>query len=322
MRKYPFTTGSLVYAFGHFLIDLSCALIMVGTVTDPWHYIIYNFLAFAVQMPIGLLADIFGRNRTFALTGVILVLLGFLPCPVILRVITIGLGNACYHVGGGREALLKRDGLTGLGIFVSPGAVGILFGTLFAQNPLAHGLSAVSLVLCGLLILRCCSPERQILPKDKPKISLAGIMLTVVLLRSLVGMCMETPWKMGISVILGGLAAAAGKALGGALADRFGGKAVGVVSLIGAAGLFLLPDSALAGVLGVLLLNMTMPITLGSAAEGCPGFEGFAFGLLTFGLFLGYLPSAFGMTLSPLLGAALSVLSAVMLACSQEVRYA
>ena len=42
------------------------------------------------------------------------------------------------------------------------------------------------------------------------------------------------------------------------------------------------------------LFNMTMPVTLHRAAMLLPGHRGFAFGLLTFGLFLGFLPAAFG----------------------------
>ena len=50
----------------------------------------------------------------------------------------------------------------------------------------------------------------------------------------------------------------------------------------------------LPGILAVFLFNMTMPITLHAAAEKLPGAKGFSFGLLTFALFLGFLPSAMG----------------------------
>ena len=39
---------------------------------------------------------------------------------------------------------------------------------------------------------------------------------------------------------------------------------------------------------------MTMPVTLWAAARALPGAKGFAFGLLTFALFLGYLPAYLG----------------------------
>lgn len=319
IHQNHFRFDAVVYAAGHFLVDFSCALTMLSmSGTNGWHFIAYNFLAFAVQMPIGLLADIFGRNRRFALLGIILVLAGLCPGPRWLRVLCAGLGNACYHVGGGRDALLHSKGLTGLGIFVSPGAIGIFLGTLLAGNIAVQWIAAALLAAWGLLITWGCSPDQIILPKRKPRITAASLMLLVVILRSLVGMCAETPWKLSIYVVLSAIAGACGKALGGILGDRFGARRTGIVSLVLAAVLFCFPDTGIAGVMGVLLFNMTMPITLGRAAKACPGYEGFSFGLLTLGLFLGYLPSAYGLSLSPFVGAGLSLISAVLLLLDRE----
>ena len=296
-----------VYATGHFLVDFACALMMLKTAPDPIWFLVYNFCAFAMQMPIGLLADLLGKNRPFALLGIAMVLLAACPLAVPLRVVAMGLGNACYHVGGGREALLHDDKMTGLGIFVSPGAVGIYLGSVLAQYDAVHMAVLAALVFCGIAVLQICpgSVKRNDLGKSKPWLAL--LMLTVVIVRSLIGMSMESPWKMGLYVTLGALAAAVGKALGGILGDRFGARTAGAVSLIAAATLFLLPDVGIAGVLGVLLFNMTMPITLRRACDAVPGMEGFGFGLLTFGLFLGYVPSAFGITFAPWIGAVLSL---------------
>lgn len=321
MKPFRMSCEVILYATGHFLVDLCCALIMLSLSADAWQFILYNFLAFAVQMPIGLLADIFGHNRRFSLTGICLALLGFLPLGTLPRIICTGLGNACFHVGGGREALLKKDGLTGLGIFVSPGAIGILLGTLFSGNTFAHIVAAIFLAVCGILIYWKCDRRCHAVPAKKLCLPPAVLMLTVVLLRSMVGMCMQTPWKIGVFAIFSAVAAAAGKALGGILADRFGWKITGVGSLLAAAALFLLPDVWFAGVTAVLVFNMTMPITLGRAADSCAGFEGFSFGLLTFGLFLGYLPSAFGLQLSPMIGTGFALISAGLLTLAPEVSH-
>ena len=318
MRNFRISPSAAVYALAHFVVDLSCALIMLSGGTDIWHFVLYNFLAFAVQMPIGLLADGVGNNRCFALIGVILVVFGFLPCPVIFRIIFIGLGNACYHIGGGRDSLLQKGGLNGLGFFVSPGAIGILLGALFSHIAWLHMIAAAALVICGILIISSCNDTAVFTKQRRISIHQATIMMSIVLLRSFIGMSMETPWKIGIFVILGTLAAAGGKAFGGMLADRFGWKITGTVSLIVSALLFLLPENGLIGIIGILLFNMSMPITLGQAADGCSGYEGFAFGLLTFGLFLGYLPSVFGITVSPWIGSLLSLISAGLLAVAPE----
>ena len=62
-----------------------------------------------------------------------------------------------------------------------------------------------------------------------------------------------------------------------------------------AAVLYLFSGHPNPGILAVFLFNMTMPVTLWAVAQITPGMKGFTFGLLTFGLFIGYLPSAFGL---------------------------
>ena len=310
--------SAAVYALGHFLVDFACALMMLRTLPDPLWFLVYNFCAFAIQMPIGLLADWTGRNRSFALVGISLVLLAACPLPVSMRVIAMGLGNACYHVGGGRDALLQDDKMTGLGVFVSPGAVGIYLGSVLAQYEAVHTVVFVMLALCGMTVIWACPGGIRRNELGKPRPLLALLMLTVVIVRSLVGLSMESPWKIGLFVIIGALAAAGGKALGGVMGDRFGSRIAGVVSLILAAALFLLPHMGVAGVLGVLFFNMTMPITLRRACDGLPGMEGFGFGLLTFGLFLGYLPSAFGITFETWIGAVFTLICALLLWLDKE----
>lgn len=307
-----------IYAFGHFLVDFFCAYLLFSQQPEPILFVIYNFCAFALQMPIGLLADMTGCNRNYSALGSFLVMLGLLPFPILARVLLVGVGNACYHVGGGREALLADQKMIGLGLFVSPGAIGIFLGTTLSGVSLLSILGPILLLALAALIFLFCTYERRTYDPKKPHIGNAVLMFLVVILRSLVGMCLETPWKVGIFVACGAVAAAAGKFLGGLVADQFGGKRTGVISLVLAAILFCVPNSAVSGILGFLLFNMTMPITLKKAALATPGSEGFSFGLLTFALFLGYLPTTSAFSLSPVIGAALSILSAVLLCLARE----
>ena len=132
---------------------------------------------------------------------------------------------------------------------------------------------------------------------------------------------MQSPWKTGVFLILAGIASAAGKFLGGLMADRIGSKFVGFASLVTSACLFCIPDFAIAGVLGCLFFNMTMPITLKGAAVSLPGYEGFSFGLLTFALFWGYLPAVFALTIPPWIGAVISLFSGALLLLYKEKCY-
>ena len=81
-----------------------------------------------------------------------------------------------------------------------------------------------------------------------------------------------------------------GKTAGGFLADRFGAVRSAWVTLGASAILFLFASHPFSGVLAVFLFNMTMPVTLGALGRMLPGVKGFAFGTLTFALFVGLVP--------------------------------
>lgn len=310
--------ATVIYAFGHLLTDYLCASFMLRTLPSPWLFLAYNFCAFALQMPIGLLADILGKNHSFSLCGIFLVLLSLFPSPTVLRVILIGTGNACYHVGGGHNALMADKHMIRLGIFVSPGALGICFGSLLCKNLFLFHIAAVLLGLTALYICIFCKDRHSVKSTGKAKPSPLILMLSVVILRSALGLSMQTPWKVGIYIILAGISSAVGKALGGWLADHFGGKRTGAFTLLVSAILFCFPDSGVVGVIAILLFNMTMPITLRKASDALPGMEGFAFGILTFGLFLGYLPSFLGISFPWWLCSAMTILSALLMWLSEE----
>lgn len=288
-----------VCSAGHFWVDFSCALLMFSQVsgTGEWALcaLLYNFCAFALQMPIGLLADRLGRSCAVAALGCALAAAGWALAPLpIAAAVTAGLGNACFHVGGGIRIL--RDGgdrAAPLGIFVSPGAFGIYFGTLLGRRDGFPGwVSAVGLVLFALALLLTErrggeAPEAAAAPNGDAALVLVCCFL-VVALRSYLGMVLSFPWKTGGWALALTCALVLGKAAGGFLGDRLGMVRAAVFSLGLAAVLFCLSGSPWAGTAAVFLFNMTMPITLWAAARLLP--PGFAFGTLTFALFLGFLP--------------------------------
>ncbi len=137
----------------------------------------------------------------------------------------------------------------------------------------------------------------------------------VVCLRSYVGLSLDFDWKgtgyWGVVLIA---AVVLGKTLGGFAADRIGLIKTTCLSLGLAALLFLISALPLAGVVAVLLFNMTMPITLWALAKLMPGAKGFAFGLLTFGLFLGFVPVYLGVLPPPSAAWLFALFAAVSLA--------
>lgn len=62
-----------LYSAAHFWVDLSCAFLVLRTQTGAADFalclLLYNFCAFALQMPLGLLADRLDRNGPAAAAG-------------------------------------------------------------------------------------------------------------------------------------------------------------------------------------------------------------------------------------------------------------
>lgn len=297
MRKGGLTA---VCAAGHFFIDFLCAwaLFRWCRLSPAWAeaMLFYNFCAFALQMPLGILADRLRQDRSFMVLGSLLVGLGCLAlgrAPLALSVVA-GVGNALYHVGGGVAVLHAYPSKAGpLGLFVSPGAFGVYFGTLLGKAgtdilaPSLIGLAAC-LVLGWLLRGEDRPAPMDPFRVDAPFLALACLFL-VVCLRSLLGFLFVFPWKTGWWSVAAVCAVVLGKTAGGYLGDRAGLKRASLGSLGLAALGFLFSGSPLCGVLAIFFFNMTMPITLRAAADALPGMKGFSFGLLTFALFLGFL---------------------------------
>lgn len=307
----------------HFIIDGICAYMMFGVygANDASAYLFYNFCAFALQMPFGALADLtciklFGADpqkkkifyQLITIFGIILTVTGmFTGC------IVLGTGNALFHVGGGLRTILddrdKHKKGAELGIFVSPGALGLFAGRFLSSFRgisvyirLFWIIAAIILIVTGLYILlrekRHEELFREADRKEEPvKNGISAILLTlicclaVVIIRSYIAFGVEMPWKNGV---LAGLTAtfavALGKAAGGILSARIGQLKCVLITLIPAIICFAFSAFEIPGLFALFFFNMTMPITLFLLIEKMPALPGFSFGLLTFGLFIGFLP--------------------------------
>ena len=297
-----------LYGIAHFWVDLSCAFLAFRSLSGSPDFLLclllYNFCAFALQMPLGLWADGLDRNGLLAAAGCGLTAAAFLaPIPLAAAVVA-GVGNALFHLGGGIDVLNAGEKrAAALGVFVSPGAVGLYVGTLWGGGASVSALvPPAGLLLLGTAILWLCrrsfgsfrsgNAPVEAEPAGGSWLPLVPLFLVVVL-RSWMGLGQSFPWKAawGLPLVL---ALALGKAAGGFLMDAVGPRRAAGWSLGLAAALYLLSGAPLPGLLAVFLFNMTMPMTLWAAAQLLPGAKGFGFGLLTFALFVGYLPVYLG----------------------------
>ena len=315
----------MLYAALHFFVDLVCAWSMFSFFVEGnyGNLLIYNFCAFALQMPLGTLLDVIAGKKCslgcwFAAAGVALTVLGSTLNPALL-----GIGNALFHVGGGfnviREDLAHhREGRT-LGIFVAPGAVGLYIGTVLAKAGAGKWtLVAAAAVMAVLLILAAKGGRKDVnydhfcQGSSRFPAVLMFCCFVVVVLRSWVGLGVSFAWKSsGLYAALAVCGAAAGKGYGGFLGARFGVPRTAALTLLLAAACYLMADIPAFGIAAVFLFNMSMPLTLWLLAKRLPRLAGFSFGLLTFGLFLGFLP-VYAQVQLPVSGTVLGALGSVI----------
>ncbi len=300
----------LLTGAAHFLVDFVCTFLLTqrvlpaagGRNTVVLCALLYNGFAFALQLPIGFIADRLRLTRLFSGAGcVIVAAAAFLRRPVALSVIA-GLGNAFFHVGGGREALLRGEGKNTLpGIFVAPGAIGIFLGPAAARAAYPAEIFAALLALTGaaLALTRRGTPQEYtgeafIAPQKRPRrFTVAALLFVTVLLRSYMGAQLKYPFRsLAIPALLFVLCVFAGKLLGGVFADRFGALRFSSFAQVLCTVLFVVSVWVpYLGMPAVLLFNTSMAVTAAQLFRCFPRRPGAAFGLTTVALYLGVIPS-------------------------------
>jgi len=339
---------TFAYALCHFVVDFACVSSMLCAVSRvlgdsgqgsmevvALSILLYDIVAFTLQLPIGIALDQLDKNSYAALlsyasvgAGVVLSLvpIALLEWPAILL---LAIGNALFHSAGGLSVLnISQKHAGPSGIFIATGAIGVFLGTQSAQMgrlQIAFSL-LVLLFLCALITLVVQKVNKKYwnvhnVSFDISELSfntlLAIVLLSlVVALRSYAGMVTAFPWKSEmLLLVLSILGVFAGKALGGVVADRIGFRTTAVFSLIAAATLFVpsweMPPM---GLLAVFFFNFTMSITLASLANILPNAKGTAFGLASFSLAVGALPALAGFRIEhPAMLSGISLVSALAL---------
>lgn len=346
----PHSTTALLTAL-HAAVDALCACCMFMAADGlEWPvvvplFITYNVLAFMTQPLVGLWMDARGRHPL----GHLLLAVGLLTAGGVLAglraawgltaspyvmVTLIGLGNAVFHVYGGRfVAASTRNDIRHLGIFVSSGALGLLLGSQGASCLLLCVLVAG---LIGLTLAFAKADRRWpaslplSLPRQEQTGWLVGLLVLVVFIRSFIGKIEPTatqaaaiPYYATWAVLL----AVVGKATGGWIALTLG-RWQALTGVLLLAGVSFLLGFYHAGFMLVmtLLINFSMPITLQLANSLLPRRQGLAFGLLAAvlapGVGLGLLcqETAWALALLYPLVATL-VIEAVVLLCLGERRW-
>lgn len=305
---------AIIYTILHFLVDFATVFLISGILIGPAVgmvnrgevIIVYNLIAFAGQLPIGMVADALGKNSLVVALGCLLACISY-PMSLIspwIACVLAALGNGAFHIGAGSDILkmsMPKAALSGL--FVSSGALGVWLAYK-AEASVAIWFCPVLMLIASIWLFvtyKVCKEEEKIskIRFEKPSaivlLAVSCFALTIVI-RSLLGMVMNFSWKtVPLLSFVFVMAVATGKALGGFLGDRFGYIKTAVISLAVSLVSFVFSfDYWALGIVAVLCFNMTMPLTLTAIAGVSNQKYGFAFGITTFALAIGFVPVVFG----------------------------
>ncbi|MCR5456040.1 MAG: hypothetical protein K6F33_13730 [Bacteroidales bacterium] len=257
----------------HFMVDAMCICCLYLTTHEISNYVIYNVLAFLTQPFTGIIIDKAKHRDNILLASALLLGLAAILALLLSQTSTfviamvLGIGNSLFHVWGGKEvATSTRNDIRALGIFVAPGAFGLAVGAVLASWALLYALSAA---ICLLSTYQYCNVgNAQDLTDDKPRpkywIPIVGGIMLFVMFRSYVGGNLSAnPSHANATILMAGAVAMLGKALGGFVShNRHIAKVFVATTILAVACMWMDGDNRTAALVGLFLINCTMPITL------------------------------------------------------------
>ena len=286
--------------------------------------LMYSVLAFVSQPLTGMMADgLKARHRLLVVSSLLLTLAVAVASLIALLMtealkvmegavgewllmlvaVLLGAGNSLFHVWGGKQTVIcMGNDMRALGVFVSTGALGLSVGFVCCSWVLLYALllAVVALAIVYLRSEECgvwseeCGVRSEVAPRSLSPLSAWTVVVLLMLFvayRSFTGEVFSRGITKSQTLILViGAVSMLGKMAGGWIAHRVGILLSMAVVLAGV-GLCLLfrGDNVAVLLMGIFLMNCTMPVTLFLANDVLPGREGLAFGLLAAALIPGYL---------------------------------
>ena len=294
----------------HPLVDAcSVSVLVAGGMT--WERVLaYNALAFALQLPIGVLLDEwprYGRIGFFLGTGLVLAAaivaaLGFGGWGVLAAACV---GNALFHLTAGKHVLETHGGRAGpIGLFISTGALGLMAGQVWAAKAATMCLAvfAGGLAVCVVVAAAKARPrDGRINASAQDKDSA----LSAISMFALFGLFVLIAWRSwaglfasgrsvggcALMMLVGAAVTFAGKVAGGYLAERIGRWKVTAFSVAGNAALtfFCEPSWVMAWLVLLFVAQLATGPVLSLVYDKTERRGGTAFGLNCLGLFTGSL---------------------------------
>lgn len=335
MLNFNLKINIIFYSLLHFLVDGLCSLVIWARLykgdsnASMALFLIYNILAFCTQPIFGLFIDRFkNKEKLFLLISVLCLILGVVfSFEFITSAILLGFGNSIFHIAGGKYVIDRtKNDIVSLGIFVAPGALGLVIGKYVIH--LATWITFISLLVIFTIFLLLAKDvkekedTKQININNNLTLVLLFMIILVVLFRAFIGgFNFFTFDKSFWVLILMGATTMVGKMLGGILSKYIGINIAIIVTMIISMICFMFFNNNLyLTMLGIILFNCSMPMTLYLANELFQNHEGFSFGILAAFLVPGYFLATleYSELIAKILIAVFSILSILLIVISNN----
>ena len=234
--------------------------------------VIYSIIGFGGQLPVGFWVDHKKQVKPFAFASLILLLLAVMAYFISAEtgIIVSGLASAFVHVTGGAICLQVNENKTGpLALFTAPGVLGLTLGGVLGQYGVWQlAIIGVLIIPVAFLIIKTKLPSYQQQEKKESELDAHDwLMLSILLIMCFRSFIFDVinrvahDFENGILII--GIAAFAGKIIGGFVADRIGWKKFVYISLPLALLLFQFgKENIYALAFGIACLQSSVPVTL------------------------------------------------------------
>jgi len=304
------------YGFSHAVVDFVCAstifwLYARWVDTSAFFYLVllYNCLAFGLQIFIGIIADKFHFSKSLAILWCIFLLwwplFYFLNIPLV-SIICLWIGNALFHIWGGITTLALDPWKSKYPwIFVAPWAIWLFLWTFFWWSDYYTWIEAVILLIICSLCMRLSSrkfhPYNLISTFSKshsgrnwrlPLLIIISLLFISIIIRSFIWFLVKFSRKEWFLIsFIFVLCIALWKTLGWVFADKYWWIKIWVSSLILSLACLLLWEFwMIFWMLWIFLFNITMPIAFSAMVKAEPEKSWTMFWLLCLALLIWAFP--------------------------------
>ncbi len=292
------------YAFMSMMADATCSAMLLGTMS--FHasrdklatlIILYNVLSVSLRAMFAVWADKVTNKHTGVRMSVLIIVMGFMypvSFGLTAKAVLMSVGNASFHAFASSSVLSRSKSYTyGIGLYTA----GSIIGLGLAEFVQIFGYFSVSFLMMGATpsdkseqINKFCHDKKEEASEKRLSLIFTVLLLVCIFSGNYMNNSMSFEWNDGRNTALFiCLAAGIGRIAGGII-NGYIPLTTQIMSLtVGGYCLLFMGDSKLVSLLGIMLINMSVPIFIGKIYGLMPGYPAMCYALASIMSYLGVL---------------------------------